>query len=129
MKKFNQKMYAQKRKNFYNSGKWGDLVMLIKSLDDSMEKARRFERITRATRFVNNGNEEKEKNPEKEFMMLQKIAQYSKEETDIEELNSIEIVDEQENEEVPAIMFKGNTSCSLPFFRSIQFKLSEVFSV
>ena len=55
-------------------------------------------------------------------MMLQKISQYAKKELDTKE-NNIEIKD------VPTIVYNGKECNTLPFFRSIQLKLSEVFGV
>ena len=122
-------MYAQNNKFFYNFGKWGDTTMLIKSLDNSMEKAMRFERITKATKFGNASAAEMEKTPEKELMMLKKISQYSKEELYTDEENKYDITEAPKRSNFAQIAYKGNTPACLPFFRSIQFKLSEVFSV
>lgn len=104
--------------------------MLSKTLETSMKKAMKYENLTRASRFAKIDNTlNDEKSLEKEFLMLQKISDYVKEDikpqnNDISDLISENICSKEQLQQETEYK-----SLSLPFFRSIQSKLSKEFSV
>jgi len=106
--------------------------MISKTLDESMAKAMEFENLTKASKF---GNLFKgavsEKSAEKEFEMLQKISDYVKKEekTSFEDAEILEYITENPDEIAPIFDFNSTVSTGLPFFKSIDYKLSEVFGV
>ena len=107
--------------------------MISKTLDESMEKAKKFENITKASKF---GDLFKDIYPEKstgrEIEMLQKISQYVKEEPVLptqEDEEVLEYITENPDEIAPIFDLKNTVSTGLPFFKSIDYKLSEVFGV
>ncbi len=106
--------------------------MISKTLDESMAKAMEFENLTKASKF---GGLFKgisvEKSADKEFEMLQKISQYVKteEETPVEDAEILEYITENPDEVAPIFDFNSTVSTGLPFFKSIDYKLSEVFGV
>lgn len=106
--------------------------MILKTLDESMAKAKKYENITKASKFGDLFKDiYPEKSAEKEFEMLQKISGYVKkeEEPSIEDAEILEYITENPDEIAPIFDFKGSVSTGLPFFKSIDYKLSEVFGV
>ena len=101
--------------------------MLLKTLETSMKKAMKYENLTKASRFakINEISNDK-KSLEKEFLMIQKISNYVKEDVKPQKDDLIAKSLDLE-EQLPAAA--EYTSCKLPFFRSIQSKLSKEFSV
>ena len=97
--------------------------MLSNTLKNTMDKAMKYENITKASKFSNSDNVNKtEKSLEEEFLMLQKISKFVKnnnETSQIQNNNTKKLKQELENIK----------KIELPFFKSIQYKLSEVFSV
>ena len=107
--------------------------MISKTLDESMAKAMKFENLTKASKFGGIfKNTVTEKSVEKEFEMLQKISPYTKEnniEISKEDAEVLEYITENPDEIAPVLDFKNSPSTGLPFFKSIDYKLSEIFSV
>jgi len=107
--------------------------MISKTLDESMEKAMKFENLTKASKF---GSHYKsfivEKTAEKEIEMLEKISEYVKNEPikmSEEDAEVLEYITEDPDKIAPILDFKNIPSTGLPFFKSIDYKLSEIFSV
>lgn len=106
--------------------------MISKTLDETMEKAKKFENLTKASKFSSLFKGiSVEKSAEKEFEMLQKISEYVKEDiqTPSEDAEILEYITENPDEVAPIFDFNGSVSTGLPFFKSIDYKLSEVFGV
>ena len=101
--------------------------MLKNTLDNTMKKAMKHENITRATRFGKNCDADNEKTLEKEFLMIQKISKYTKKEEKPVNADEIVIIEDNINDNIPMIKYKLNYETNLPFFKPIQYKLSEVF--
>lgn len=106
--------------------------MLLNILDETMAKAAKYEKLTKSSKFSNIcGNFEKRNQQEEEILMLQKISEYvKKEETkDLSEENKevSEYITENTDRVVKIFSLKDRPSTGLPFFRSIQYKLSESF--
>ena len=106
--------------------------MISKTLDESMAKAMKFENLTKASKFgdVFKGYKT-EKTADKEIEMLEKISQYVKVEPEsaIADDEVLEYITENPDEIAPVLDFKNSPSTGLPFFKSIDYKLSEIFSV
>ena len=106
--------------------------MISKTLEESMEKAKKFENLTKASKFGNLFKDiYPEKTPEKELEMLQKISDYIKteEKPSEEDAEILEYITENPDEIAPIFDFKNTVSTGLPFFKSIDYKLSEIFGV
>ena len=108
--------------------------MLSKTLDESMEKALKYENLTKASKFSDvQRSVYSQKSQEKEIEMLQKISEYVKEEpiekTQREDAEILEYITENPDKVVPIFDFSDRPSTGLPFFKSINYKLSEIFSV
>lgn len=108
--------------------------MISKTLDESMKKAMKYENMTKASNFANiyeNKNKENIKNSEIE--MLQKISEYVKTEpatqTESEDSEVLEYITENPEKIAPVFDFSDRPATGLPFFKSIDYKLSEVFGV
>ena len=104
--------------------------MLSKTLETSMKKAMKYENLTRASRFAKiDDTLNDEKSLEKEFLMLQKISDYVKEDIESQNNDISDVIvqsldlEEQLTDETEYIPRK------LPFFRAIQSKLLQEFSV
>ena len=107
--------------------------MISNSLDESMAKAKKLENITKASKF---GDLFKyiypEKSAEYEYEMLEKISEYVKKEPQkitTEDKEVLEYITENPDEIAPIFDFNQNPSTGLPFFKSIDYKLSEIFGV
>ena len=108
--------------------------MLSKTLDESMEKALKYENLTKASKFSDAPKSiHTQKSQEKEIEMLQKISEYVKEEpvreTEREDAEIMEYIIENPDKVAPIFDFSDRPSTGLPFFKSIDYKLSEIFSV
>lgn len=104
--------------------------MLSKTLETSMKKAMKYENLTRASRFAKiDDTSNNEKSLEKEFLMLQKISDYVKEDIEPQKDNISYIIAESSNLEEQLPKEAEYTPRKLPFFRSIQSKLSEKFCI
>ncbi|MBO6257488.1 hypothetical protein J6N69_05585 [bacterium] len=108
--------------------------MISKTLDESMKKAMKYENMTKASNFANiyeNINKENLKNSEIE--MLQKLSEYVKnesaEQTEQQDAEIMEYITENPEKIAPVLDFSDRPSTGLPFFKSIDYKLSEVFGV
>lgn len=124
-------MYVTVVQKSYNTEN-GERVMISKTLDESMAKAKKFENITKASKFGDLFKDiYPEKSAEKEFEMLQKISEYVKkeEEPSFEDAEVLEYITENPDEIAPIFDFNSSVSTGLPFFKSIDYKLSEVFGV
>ena len=107
--------------------------MILRTLEESMEKAKKFENITKAAKYSNlfKGTIP-EKSPEKEIEMLKKISQYVKDDQIQHSAQDDEILDyitENPDEMNSVLNIKNSVSTGLPFFKSIDYKLSEIFGV
>ena len=106
--------------------------MISKTLEESMAKAMKFENLTKASKFgdVFKGYKT-EKSADKEIEMLEKISQYVKVEPEsaIADDEVLEYITENPDEIVPIFDNTNHISTGLPFFKSIDYKLSEVFGV
>ena len=107
--------------------------MISTTLDESMQKAMKFENLTKASKFGNLFKSvETEKTPEKEFEMLQKISEYVKEDyvqDSEQDAEVLEYITENPDDIAPIFDFNDRPATGLPFFKSIDYKLSEIFSV
>ena len=108
--------------------------MLSKTLDESMEKAFKYENLTKASKFGDvKRNVYSQKSQEKEIEMLQKISEYvkekPKEKAEEEDTEILEYITENPDKIAPIFDFSDRPSTGLPFFKSIDYKLSEIFSV
>ena len=103
--------------------------MLAQTLDETMEKAQKVERITRATKFGSLFKTvAKDKLSKDEILMRKKIDNYTKEgfrsfDKKVEKEENYIIEDPEEI--IVNIDFNKNSS-GLPFFKSISTKLNKV---
>ena len=106
--------------------------MISKTLDESMAKAMKFENLTKASKFgsVFKGYKT-EKTINKEIEQLEKISEYVKTEPEsaIQDDEVLKYITENPDEIVPIFDNTNYVSTGLPFFKSINYKLSEVFGV
>ena len=111
----------------------GEIIMITKTIEESMEKAKKLENITKASKFGDLFKDiYPEKSPEKEIEMLQKISEFVKKEPQkitAEDEEVLEYITENPDETAPILDFNKNPSTGLPFFKSIDYKLSEIFGV
>ena len=103
--------------------------MLKNTLDKTMEKSMKLENKTKVSRFSNLRNINEEKSPEKELLMLQKISKYTKNQELLTIPEELEITEDSHTDKIPMIKLKTTDCTNLPFFISVQKKLSEVFCV
>jgi len=106
--------------------------MISKTLDETMAKTMRYENLTKASKFgdVFKGYRT-EKSADKEIEMLEKISQYVKVEPESVKQDDevLEYITENPDEIVPIFDNTNYVSTGLPFFKSIDYKLSEIFGV
>lgn len=104
--------------------------MLSKTLETSMKKAMKYENLTRASRFAKiDDTLNDEKSLEKEFLMLQKISDYVKEDIESQNNDKFDVIAESLDLEEQLTDKTEYTTRKLPFFRAIQSKLLQEFSV
>ena len=104
--------------------------MLSKTLETSMKKAMKYENLTRASRFAKiDDTLNDEKSLEKEFLMLQKISDYVKEDIESQNNDKFDVIAESLDLEEQLTDKTEYTTQKLSFFRAIQSKLLQEFSV
>lgn len=108
--------------------------MISKTLDESMKKAMKYENLTKASKFADYYEKKyKENIQNSEIEMLEKLSEYVKEEpktqTEKQDEEILEYITENPDKIAPVFDFSDKPSTGLPFFKSIDYKLSEVFGV
>ena len=100
--------------------------MLTQTIDEIMSRTKKFENLTRATKFskVFKNNTDKQND---EYLMQKRISRYSKKETPVEieqDWDSEDLIVEDPDEIKIDIEFKHTEGNKKPFFKSIGAKLS-----
>lgn len=109
--------------------------MLSQNLENSMQKAMKYENLTKATKFGKvQYMRNNEKSIEKEILMLQKVSKYVQDDytknANIKQNEICEKVKEpMKNQKETTSGEIEKTKTGLPFFKSINYKLSEEFCV
>ena len=105
--------------------------MLIQTLEETMAKAQKHERVTRATKFGSAfKNITTDKKLQDEIIMRKKIDEYTQK--GYRSFDKIEpkeeIIVENPNEIVVNIDISNKNSLGLPFFKSITAKLNKIYN-
>lgn len=105
--------------------------MLSETLDDTMAKAMKYENLTKASKFGSvYRNTRPDNGFENELLMLTKINEYTKKETErnAQDEEILKYIVDNPEETSSVLDFEDSIKTGLPFFRSVEAKLDKIFS-